>query len=618
MTASDVVITDTVTVDQQSGNLGPHSYDVMMKNVKLKLDNRTVFYWPKLRGDFVRPDIPLKMARYSRDGTFGSTIETEWYLARILGLREPAGVDSTLMIDSYSKRGTAVGTDISYTKENYFGNINSYIIKDRGNDDLSRNRQDITPEKGLRGMLNFQHRHFLPYHWQLTLESSYMSDETYLESFHREQYFSGRGQETSMHLKWLKDNQGFSILGKWRINDFADELEELPTVQYHRTGQSLFNDKFTLYSDTIVSRLRQQVGKDHVLDVSNEMFMFGSTRAELDMPLKFGSSKVVPYMAGTFGYDDRYGFNRNSAIGAGSEFGQQNVFIGEIGARASSQYWKVFNNVRSNFWDLNGLRHIVKPYANAAVFSASDDVVKQKDIFSLGVLQRFQTKRGLGEKERVLDWMRLNMEYTMVRDESTEPVRPDKTLWNNPFVPLWVTLAPDIFQGDLSNYRKFELYGPQRDSFNADYIWRISDTMAFLSDLNYNIKDEELEQYNIGISRLCWPNLSYYIGIRYLRSIEIDNEKGSKAVTFAATYKINPRYTLTCANQYDFGRDGSITNQVSLVRQYHRLFYGLTYSVDESLDRRSIVFSIWPEGIGEMGFGSRVFESQESPRAIND
>ena len=65
----------------------------------------------------------------------------------------------------------------------------------------------------------------------------------------------------------------------------------------------------------------------------------------------------------------------------------QDVFIGEIGIRASMQYWKMFKNVRSKLWDIDGLRHIIKPYANAAVFSESDDVVKQKDIFSFGLLQ---------------------------------------------------------------------------------------------------------------------------------------------------------------------------------------------------------------------------------------
>jgi hypothetical protein len=523
------------------------------------------------------------------------------------------------MLDSYSKRGTGIGADITYQRDTYFGNINGYIIDDHGKDDLGRNRQNIEPPNKLRGMLNFQHRHFLPYHWQLTLESSYISDERFLEAFHRDEYFSGRGQETLMHLKWLKGNQGFALLGKWRINDFADTLEELPSAQYHLTGQSLFNDKFTLYSDSTVGRFRQRIGKDHTLNISRENFTFGSTRNELDFPLKFSRGNIVPYIAGTFGYDDRSGFDRNTAIGAGSQFGQQDVFIGQVGARASTQYWKTYNNIRSKFWDINGIRHIVKPYANAAVFTESDDVVKQKSIFSLGLLQRYQTKRGVGEKSRILDWMRLNMEYSMVSNDNAEIKRPDKTLWNNPFVPLSATLAPDIFNSDLGgSYRTFELFGPQRDSFNADYIWRISDTTAILSDLNYDTKDKELEQFNVGLSRLCWPNLSYYIGARYLRSVEVDNEKGSNAVTFAATYKISPRYTVTFAHQYDFKRDGRIASQISLIRRYHRLFYGLTYSVDESLDRRSIVFSIWPEGIGEMTFGSRIFKSQGSPQGRND
>ena len=618
MTASEVIVTDTTAVDEQTGKLGKQSYDAEMKNIKLKLDNRTIFWWPKLRSNLERPDIPIKRVQFSRDKTFGTAIETEWYLARVLGLREPAGVDSSLMLDSYSKRGTGIGADITYERDTYFGNINGYVIDDKGKDDLGRGRQNVVPDKTLRGMLNFQHRQFLPYHWQLTLESSYISDEHFLEAFHRDEYFSGRGQETSMHLKWLKDNQGFALFGKWRINDFADELEELPSAQYHLTGQSLLGDKLTLYSDSIAGRFRQRVGEHHTLDVSRENFTFGSTRAELDMPLKFATANVVPYIAGTFGYDDRNGFDRNSAIGGGRQFGKKDVFIGQAGVRASTQYWKTYNNIRSKFWDINGIRHIIKPYINAAVFAENTDVVKQRDTFSFGVLQRFQTKRGAGEKSRILDWMRLNMEYTMVSDDSAEPIRPDKTLWNNPFVPLLTTLAPGIFNGDLGSYRKFELFGPQRDSFNADYIWRMSDTTAILSDLNYDTKTNKLEQFNIGYSHLCLPNLSYYIGARYLRSLEIDEQKGSNAVTLAATYKINPRYTISFAHQYDYDFGKKIFNQITLIRRYHRIFYGISYCADESLDRRAIILNIWPEGVGELSYGSRKFMSLDSPQGRND
>jgi hypothetical protein len=466
-------------------------------------------------------------------------------------------------------------------------------------------------------MFNFQHRQFLPNHWQLTLETSYMSDENYLESFHRDKYFSGRGQETSAQLKWLNDNQAFAVLGRFRINNFADQLEDLPSAQYHLTGQSLFNDKFTLYSDNMAGRFRQRTGKDHDLTLPNEYFTFGSTRNELDMPLKFKTGNIVPYVAGTFGYDDRTGFDRATAIGSGTQFGEKEVFIGEAGVRASTQYWKNYN-VRSKFWDINGIRHIVKPYVNAAVFSESTDLVKQRNNYTLGVLQRWQTKRGQGEKERILDWMRLNLEYTKVSDPSNLR-RADRPLWNNPFTPLSTIAMPSVFNSDLgSTYRTFGLYGPQRDSINADYLWRLSDTTAILSDLNYDVQDNKIEQFNIGLSRLVWPNLSYYIGTRYMRSIEIDGDKGSNALTFAATYKISQRYTLTFAEQYDFKRDGRILTQVSLIRRYHRLYYGITYSIDETLDRRTIMFTIWPEGIGEMGMGkSRSLMGVDAPTDRN-
>jgi hypothetical protein len=619
MTASEIVVTDTTAVDEQTGKLGDHSYDAMMKNVKLKLDNRTVFWWPKVRSNLQRPDMPLKKAHAGYDNTFGTSLETEWYLARVLGLREPAGVDSSFLFDYYSKRGVGIGTEIKYKRDDYFGNLSGYIIRDRGEDDLGRNRQNLEPVKDLRGMFKFQHRHFLPYNWQLTLETSYLSDENYYESFQRGEFFMDKEQETLIHLKRLKDNWAFAILGKWRINDFADQLEELPSAQYHLKAQSLFDDKLTLYHDSSVGRYRQRIGNNHSLPiVSSEDFTFGSTRSELDMPLKAGSAKVVPYVAGTFGYDDRSGFERGLVTGTGTDFGSEKVFIGEAGVRASTQYYKTFNNVRSVFWDLNGLRHIVKPYASAAVFAESSDAVEQKDIFNLGLLQRWQTKRGTGDKERTVEWMRLNTNYTWVGNDSSEPVRPDKFIWNNSFVPLSALSAPHIFNGDLgSPYRTFETFGPQRDSFNADYIWRISDTTAILSDLNYDVTGRNIEQFNIGFSRLRWPNLSYYVGARYLRSTDIDGEKGSNAFTFAATYKLNSRYTITLAHQYDFDYGKKISSQITLIRRYHRLFYGLTFSMDESLDRQAIVFSIWPEGVSELSMGSRRFMGLDSPQDRN-
>jgi hypothetical protein len=102
-----------------------------------------------------------------------------------------------------------------------------------------------------------------------------------------------------------------------------------------------------------------------------------------------------------------------------------------------------------------------------------------------------------------------------------------------------------------------------------------------------------------------WPNLSYYIGSRYLRSVEVLDEKGSNAFVFAATYEIDPRYTLIFSQQYDFDYGANMRSDISLIRQYHRLFYGVTFSADQSLDQQAIVFSIWPQGVPEIALGPR-------------
>jgi hypothetical protein len=619
MTASEIVITDTTNVDAQSGRLGKHSYDTLMTNAKLKIDNIPVFYLPKFSGNLERPDVPIRRVSIGKNSDFGFVTETEWYLNRLLGIREPQGVNSSLLLDYYSKRGIGVGARIIYKRDNYFGNIDGYIISDRGKDDLSRDRENIEPPQKLRGKFKLQHRQFMPYNWQLTLETTYLSDENYMESFNRSDFLSGKEQETLIHLKRLKDNWAFALMGKWRINDFDNTLQELPSAQYHLKAKSLFNDKLTMYHDSSLGRYMQTIGKTRNINISQQTFTFGSSRTELDMPLQLGSTKVVPFAAGTYGYDDRSGFARAPVTEAGDEFGAKQVFIGQLGARASRQYWKVYNNVHSEFWDLNGIRHIIKPYANVSFFAESDDVVKQKDIINIGLLQRLQTKRGQGEKERIVDWMRLNMDFTWVSDDESSVRRPDRLLWNDMFVPLAVFSAPDILNGDLaSGYRMFETYGPQRDSFNADYIWRVSDTLAILSDMNYDLQSNKVEQFNIGFSRLCLPNLSYYIGARYLRSTNVDGERGSNAVTFAATYKLSPRYTITFLQQYDFDYGKRILSEVSLIRRYHRLYYGLTVSRDESLDRSAIVLSIWPEGVSELSFGSMISAGTKSSDSLND
>jgi len=468
-------------------------------------------------------------------------------------LEEPEGTETTLALDYYSERGFGSGIEVDYAKENYFGRILGYVINDEGEDYLGRTRKDLEPERELRGRFSWRHRQFLPYNWQLTTEVSYMSDENFLESFYRNEYYVGKQQETLVHMKRIEDNWGLSLLGKIRTNDFVNKLEELPSAEFHWTGQSFFDDKLTFYSDSQVSRYRQRYAAESVPAGPEQFFTFMSTRNEIDMPMTIGKASVVPFLAGTAAYEDGLGFP----------------------------------DVKSQLWDLNQLRHLIRPYLTAVAYTQSDSVIEQRDTLSVGISQRLQTKRGIGDKQRTVDWMRLDTDVTWVNESGDVSAGPDQFIWNKPF-------------------SRSNIFGPRRNYIGADYIWRLSDTTAVLSDLNYDMQSGVVEQVNVGFSRLRWPDLSYYIGSRYLRRIDNNlGEKGSNMFTFAATYVLDPRYTAIYSAQYDFDYGATLRSDISLIRRYHRMYYGITYSSDASLDRQAIVFSVWLQGVPELAIGPR-------------
>ena len=600
LNASKIEITDTTIADQQQGEVSKSSYDARMHDVRLKMYDKTIFKWPYMRNNLQRPDLPIKSIHLGHDNIRGTFSETRWYLARLLGLQEPEGTDSTLALDYYSDRGFGGGIETEYTRENYFGRILGYVIHDSGEDRLGRIRKNLEPDQELRGRFGWQHRQFLPHNWQLTAEVSYLSDKNFLESFYRSEFYVGKEQETIVHAKRIEDNWGLSLLGKTRINDFLNTLEELPTAEFHWTGQSFFDDKLTFYSDTQASRLRQRYAPSYIDPGSEQFFSFATTRNEIDMPMTMGKAKIVPFVAGTVAYEDGLGFYRE--LDGGLAEGQENVWFGETGFRASTQpYWKVYPNVKSELWDLNQMRHIIKPYLTAVAYTENDSVFEQRDTLNVGISQRLQTKRGLGDKQRNVDWMRLDMDVTWVNNSGDDSAGADKFIWNKPFIPPINTFSRIIPQQDR---RGSDLFGPRRNYIGADYSWLLSDTTAVLSDMNYDMQSGVVQQFNVGFSHLRWPNLQYYIGSRYLRRLDNGHgEYGSNAFTFAVTYVLDPRYTVVYSQQVDFDFGATIRSDLTLIRQYHRLYWGLTFSEDESLDRQSIVFSLWPQGVPGVAIG---------------
>ena len=602
VSASKIRILDRTGDAERDGRVAEGSYTAEMKDVRFKYYDTTIFALPSVRSDLEGLDVPIRSIRMGHDSTYGTSVETRWFLSRILGLREPEGTDSTLSLDYYGDRGAGGGVEVDYERENYFGRLLGYAIEDHGQDRLGRTRKNVDVPDETRGLFKFQHRHFLPYSWQLTAETSYLSDRNFLEQYYRREFFVDKEQETVLHLKRIDGNRGFAALGKARINDFADKVEEQPSAEYHWTGQSLFGDRFTFFSDTQVSRYRYRYAQGTAPDGPEDFFGFAQTRNELDMPMAVGKSKVVPFVAGTFAFDDGTGFRAELDDTPGEV--ENSVWIGEAGVRMSAQpFWRVYPGVRSRLWDLDRLRHVIRPSLTAVTYVQSDAVAEQRDTLDLGISQRLQTRRGPAGRRRTVDWLDLDLDFVWVNDSGDPGAGPDQFIWNDPFIPL-VNRRGDVLAPQ--DRRTTGMFGPRRNYTSAAMTLRLSDTTAVLGDVYVDMQSGAVKQVNMGFSRLCWPDLSYYIGSRYLRDVENGlGQKGSNALTFAATYVLDPRYTAVFAQQYDFDYGLNIRSDLTLIRKYHRLNLAVTVSADESLDEERVVLSLWPEGVPELAFGLR-------------
>ncbi len=600
---------DTVAQDRV------RTYDARLYDIDARYETFPFFRWPRLRTDFARPDIPLSQIRFGNDSEYGTYIETRWHLARLLGFRDPPGMDSRLALDYFSKRGVGAGVDAEYRTDDAFGSFIGYIMSDRGEDDLGRVRRDdqdnarrnVDPNRDIRGRFSFRHRQYLPDNWQLSVETSYISDRNFLEWMYRDEFYTDKSQETLVYLKRIWDNQGFSILGKVRINDFARETEELPTVEYHRLGQSFWDDRLTFYSSSQVSRLRERFDKDDPRPGKGGFYSYLYTRNEVDLPLTVGTFKIVPFAAGSYGFEDRDSFHTD--LQGRTRDRQDSVFLGETGVRGSTMFWKDDPSVRSEFWDVQGLRHIITPYFETAVYQPSDSTIDMRDYIHVGAVQRWQTQRGGEHDRRSVDWMRLDLNGTWVSDGADSAIGPPRS-----YGPAWfVYHDPSI---PFLRRRTHAYDGIARDTLSADYEWRISDTFTLLSDANYDLQSGRLQQMNVGVSRYVHPDISYYVGSRYLRPLQVNidttgdghfdiHERGSHSVVGAITWQLTPRYTATFSQEYNFDFGHNVRSDLTIVRQYHRMFYALSFSIDESLRRNMVMLSIWPQGVDELTIGSR-------------
>ena len=588
-----------------------------------------ILYWPRFSTSLERPAYYLSGVDVLMDDrSFGSGVTLEWDLFQLLGIESaPKGVDWELSTDYLSKRGPALGTKFKYRLPGLLGIpgpvnglFDSWLIDDRGQDRLGGDRLSVDPEATTRGRSLLRHRQYLPNGFEFIAEIGWLSDRNFLEQYIENEWDRDVDHTTGLRLRNYYYNHLFDVSANVQVNDFYTETENLPSLDHYLLGGSLLGNRLTwsAHNRATYAKLNvadeptngEQALQSNIPGESNRKGLIASTRQELALPLSTGPFRIVPFISGEAAH-----------YGEAEDGESLTRLLGQTGVRASLPMTRIDPTIQSSLLNVRGLAHklewtaeyfyadsdtnldelplydalddnaqeqfrrrfITSLYGSSLpmesdpryyalrhglqrwVTSPSDTIADDLQQFRLGLHQRFQTKRGLPGRERIVDLLQFDVDLLLF---------PDATRDN-----FGETVGPTIYA----------------------MRYHIGDRFTVLSDGYFDFFTNGLRSVSAGV-RSSRPGVGdWYVGL-----LSLEGPISSTVLRSSMDYRLNEKWIFSGATTYDFGQTGNVGQSFGVTRVGESLLVRLGLNVDSGRNNESIAFSIeprfWPsQRLGRIG-----------------
>jgi hypothetical protein len=584
-----------------------------------------VGYWPTFSTNLSKPSFYLTSLKYKNDTIFGNQVYSEFDAYQLLGIDGPDGTALALSADYLSDRGPAGGFRFDYQRPTIFfgipgqGTSDGWFIKDSGLDTLGRDRIGLTPEKELRGRLYSRQRLFVNPNLEILAESGWVSDRNLLEQYFERDWDQQKDLSTDLRLRRYNGNRMLDIWGQARVNEFFTETERLPQIDHYWLGQDLFNQRLTYNQHTNVGYVHQKTASTPLDPKDAATFALlpwetdsegvrAATRQELSMPLQLGAWKVIPYLSGEAAF-----FNEDIT--------QNDVtrLTGQAGLKTSLPFWRAYPNLDSRLFDIRGIAHKVTLeseffYADSTanlnqlplydplddnsqehfrrrmifntfggalppqfdergaalrtgmqrwVTASSTEVVDDLSQIRWGINQRWQTKRGLPGRDRIVDLVKLDVN--------------------------WI-LYP---QANRDNF------GQEAGALNYDFRYNVGDRLTLLSDGFFDFFSQGLKTVSAGAKFSRPGRADAYIGL-----LSLEGPISSNVINGNVNYRLNEKWIFTGSAASDLSKVGNIGQSLALTRVGESALIRFGVYVDSGRDNVSFNFNIEPRFLPTKRLGS--------------
>lgn len=597
--------------DRKTGQ--PETYTERLihgEGVQLQFEGVPVMYLPVVQGDANDPFGPLEQLSIKNDRIFGTQLLTTFNVWNLLNRNPVEGTRWMADLDYLSRRGPATGTQFEYGGKDLFGLPGRYEglaklygMYDDGTDILGGGRGEFDDHPLWRGRVLLRHNQTI---WdELTIQGqlSLISDTNFLEQYYKQEFDADINNETYLYLREQRDQWATTLWTKFHVRNWETEDVWLPRADGYLIGRSFF-DLFTYnaWGSAGYAELRPTSvppPPTQFVDRSDNTGRFDLNQ-ELSLPFYAGPVKLVPYgvLDLTYYTQDLEGEGNGRLYGGG-------------GVRGSMPLSRLYPNVQSDLFNLNGIYHKVVLGGNYYIVHSSDPFFDFPQLDRLNDDATDQALRDIRPVEPIYNPAHgLALATSPVYDPSLYAIRrliddridtkDTMEVYQADIRQRWQTKRGFPGMEHTIDYLTLDLSAsffphPSRDNFGKDVsfleydtTWNVGDRTAVVSSGLYDPVDGGPRIFTIGGVINRPDRTSFSVSYRQIDPID------SRAVITAATYVFSPKYAVTASSVYDFGTNQSLANSFIITRIGSDLTMNLGLTYNAVLNNFGVTFEILP------------------------
>jgi len=379
---------------------------VILSNASLYVGETPVFWFPYLYA-------PLGEAGWDIKPGFNST----WGAFLLLGYQFPltSKTEATAHFDYRSERGVGVGIDLDSVygpNDKSNGRFRAYYANDTNPTENNTAFTRTDEPSSDRWIISFQNRLVVNDDVYATADINAISDQYFLQDYFPNEFVVDPQPDNNVSANWLTENFQFNVLARWQMNDWQEVTSRLPEFTWTAKQAPLFGLPIFYDGQTrigylerafpagatpeYITQLQEAVFNQSLFaglpfDSTSELQSYSAVRFDTFHQISypntyFGWLSLTPRLGVRGTYYSRTGKsdpNSPEYVGVTGEYeGATFRPIVNAGLEASFKLSAKYENVQSTFLGLDGLMHVIQPYANysyVANMGPSPDEILQFD-----------------------------------------------------------------------------------------------------------------------------------------------------------------------------------------------------------------------------------------------